>query len=199
MSLNQSQVLILKFLAKHPDGVSAEKISTALGDGIAVNAETLGPVFRETAENHPTSLIGLGLARSKKEDKETVYLPTPKGVTLSAKVSAREPNGHEKIPNKELDRAVIAVKDFKAYGFELYTKNDLEEVRTHLTKKYPKIGDDALRLLICNRRKQGAFTDPAEKVKRAAKATLVAFGPDGVIKKGLLAKETVTKLEALTV
>jgi len=197
--INSSQALILKVLAKAPGGLSYEEIKAKVGEGVAVNSGTIGPVHLSVLSNYPDSLHALGLVKVDKGEGEcTKFFATIKGVKLATKVSARHScrNG-SRIPPDKLDKAVLQVRPTKTYGLELFTDSDINEVKALLGEEWKHIKADEVRIQICNRRKQGAYANPEDKAKKAAQAALRAFGPEGKIKAKLLSPESVKALEKL--
>lgn len=174
-SLTNSQVLILKALAKARGPVVRAALEKAAG--VATGPENLGPVSKESVNGYADSLIGRKLVTVQQDDEVVggvVFQATAAGKALAVKCSARKPSEAENVPAKSLDAAVLKVKAFKPYGLELYTDEDLKEIRALLPKDHQQVPLDALRQQIVNRRKQGAFTDPKAKAARKALSAVTA-------------------------
>jgi len=198
VNLNASQVLILQTLTKAPDGLTTEDL--AKKSGATVNSGNIGPVFKQTLENYPDSLYGLGLVKPVKmgEDEPTKWVITPKGQKQAGVMVTRKKYTGTKIDPKVLDSVVKKFMQVRTYGLELYTQDDLKEIRKACGDDYNDVPLDELRQQIVNRRKQGAFADPQEKTNRLVATILKAIGEEGELAK-ILTKEQVAKLEKLVV
>lgn len=191
--LNASQIHILQALANGP--TTRAGLSALLGNGVSLSADNLGPVTDDPLDrgSNPDSLRARGLVGvNQQEDEPAVFYITPEGRKWAARSAARSRMAdNQRIPNKVLDPAVLAVKKHKSYGLELFTSEDIMEVRSAclmqeidalnnadmsaveaLTQHYAAVEDDNIRLQMTNRRKQGAYADKDAKVK----ANLVKLG-----------------------
>jgi len=197
--INSSQALILKVLAKAPGGLSYEEIKTKVGEGVAVNSGTIGPVHREVLNNYPDSLHALNLVRVEKTEGEgTKFLISPKGLKVATSLVARKrvSNG-SRVPPKLLDPLVRKLMEARTYGIDGLTSADLSAIRKDLGENWAKIADDDLRQQITNRRKSGAYANPNDKILAAVKETVNRFGPEGKVIQGLLTQAQLSKLDDL--
>lgn len=196
-ALNDSQVVILQALAKCPPGTGLTRERLA-ATGAAVNAGNVGPAFKSVLENYPGSLYGLGLVRPVQHpDEEMVWEATVRGRQLAASYKARRRVDADKIAPAVLDPVVKKFLPSRTYGLELYTDDDLKEIRTALGAAHAEIPLTALRAQIVNRRKQGAFVEPKDRARAAASRCLREFGVTGTVVEGLLTDAQVERLEAL--
>jgi hypothetical protein len=197
VNLNASQVLILQTLAKFPDGLSTEVLATK--SGATVNSGNLGPVFKLTLGNYPDSLFGLGYVKPNQyEEGPVLWTITPKGQKQAGVLVTKKKYTGVKIPGKVLDAQVIKFMKVRTYGLELYTLDDLKEIRTACGEEYKDVPLEELKQQIVNRRKQGAYADPQATTNRLVAAILKAIGEEGTLGK-ILTKEQITKLEKLVV
>jgi hypothetical protein len=195
--ISASQVTILQALAKSPKGLTTAGLREAVGSGVAVNSGTIGPVFREILDHYPDSLYGLGLVKpDKREGEDHVWQITPRGTKVADTVRTRKVVTGVKVSPKVLDAAVKRFRPTRTYGIELYTDDDLREIRKLLPGEYQDVGTESLLMQILSRRKQGAFTDDADRVRRAVTKAVKDFGPGGAIK-AVLTKAQVEELNAL--
>lgn len=195
--LNSSQVLILQALTKADKPLTREQIE-AKSAGAAVNAGNIGPVFKEVLENYPDSLYGLGFVRPEKaEDGTVTWNATAKGKAASAKVKTRKRNGIQRVPNGTIDPVVKKFKPTRTYGFELYTDDDLKEIRAACGDEHKDVPLTDLQAQIIARRKQGAYADEAATVGKAVARVLREFGPDGTVLKNLLKPDQCNRLKGL--
>lgn len=159
--LNQTQVSILKALEEAgTSGLSREELTEKVGRNVGSTA--LGPVYQETVENYPTSLIGRKLVQAEQfgPEEPVVYSLTPLGKKAAKRHRALQKiadHGANKVPKDRLVKAVLSIKPYRPYGFEKYTEDDLKEIRKQLGKAHAKINVEALRERIVNLRKTGAF------------------------------------------
>lgn len=199
--LNASQVLILQTLAKHRTGTMT-RAQIEEKSGATLSAGNLGPVYKETLDagngEYAESLYGLGMVRPEQsEDEGVVWTITAKGRKAALGVKAKSRGTTVKVDADALDTVVKKFRTTRTYGMELYTEDDLKEIRSQLPKEFSSVEIDDLRLQICNRRKQGAFTDTDAKNRKFAQAILRHIGPAGTLLKGLLTAEQVKKLEKI--
>jgi len=188
--LTASQVIILNVLAKASTGLTASQISYA-GKGVPVNANTIGPVF---GEGHPDSLRGRGLVVCEKQEEEDVHWSiTEKGRKMAGMKAQRIGPG-KRVPNEVLDPVVLMFKKRRTYGLERYTDDDILDLRTQLPKDYRDVDPKDLWNQILARRKQGAFADPDEKIRKALEKVLREFGPNGTMIEDFLTEDQVQQL-----
>lgn len=159
LPLTNSQVLILKTLARNANGLTREEIAEK--SGVVVDNTTLGPVYSETCANHPESLVALRLVRVEKisPDAPTMYKLTPGGENAAKAYSARKRGTPDKVDPKTLDKVVLRIKPLKPYGIENFTDDDLKQVRAELPEEDREVTIPSLRNQILNRRKQGAYKE----------------------------------------
>lgn len=202
MNLSPSQVFLLKALAKAGDrGLTKEEIEKKAG--VSASVSSLGPVdrFGQLEMKYSDSLRAQGYVRVQAEDNGTHdiirYYATAKGRKIAETTSARHRVSKDNlIPADVLDRAVLKVRPTKVYGLEDFTDADIKEIRD-LTKNYDSVPLDDIRRQMVNRRKLGAYADPESRNKRAAKAAMSAFGPEGNVVRGLLTDDQIKKLKRI--
>lgn len=159
MNLTNSQVIILKTLARNPSGLTRE--SLAEKTGVVCDNGTLGPQLVETVPNHPDSLYALRLVRPAKfsPDSPVLWSLTPGGEKAASLYRARERGPKLKVDTKRLDKLVLAMKPLRTYGFESYTEDDLKEIRSQLSEDDQTVTLGDLKMQIIARRKQGAYSE----------------------------------------
>lgn len=159
LPLTNSQVVILKTLLRNPNGLTREALADK--SGVVVDNETLGPVYQETLTNHPDSLVAYRLVKVEKIDPTapTLYKLTGGGIQAASMYSARKRGATDKVDPKALDKAVQSIRALKPYGLELFTEDDVKEVRELLPESEREVTVPSLRQQIVNRRKQGAYAD----------------------------------------
>ena len=204
-TLNASQVHILQTLRKSDDGLTRAQLASKCPDGTAITPANLGTA--ETSDNHAGSLKVLGLVKpvssrgaglTEEDERDLiVWRITPKGDKLAEKLIARKRSSAPKVPAAKLDSAAKRLASLRTYSFELFTDADIKEIRDSLGADFAELPLTDIRQQIVNRRKQGAFADPAEKVRKAAAAAIRAFGADGTLAAGVLSKEVEAKLAKL--
>ncbi len=157
LPLTNSQVLILKCLSRNPNGLSRDQINEKTG--VVSDSDTLGPIYEENLVSHPDSLYAYGLVIPAKEtpDTPTVFKLTARGETAAESYAARVRGAKIKVESKLLDKAVMKVRALKTYGLELFTEDDVKEIRALLPEDYQSVTVPDLRQQIVNRRKQGAY------------------------------------------
>ncbi len=167
--LNSSQVHILQTLVQYPVGLTTAKLQEVCQDKASVSTNNIGPVNEETIEQggSPTSLRALGyVSCTRHEGQEPTWQLTAKGRAMAKRSSTRSRlDESQRIPKEILDKAVKKVHPYKTYGFEVYTSNDLQEVRIFCGESYIHVTDENLRDQMVTRRKLGAFADPQAKTK----------------------------------
>lgn len=196
--LNASQVLILQTLLKHPRGLSTKDL--AKRSGAAVNSGNIGPVFRAALQNYPESLYARKYVLPEKSDEEDgtiIWKITPSGREMSHRFKLMPSRSGIQVPAKELDAVAKAFMTTRTYGLDVYTDDDLAEIRAALDEQYHDIPLDDLKQLIVNRRKQGAFADPYEKRRKCIEKAIREFGPRGTIA-SILTEQQVTAMLNLT-
>lgn len=157
--LTNSQVLILKTLLRNPNGLTRE--SLAEKSGVVVDNTTLGPVLQETLSAHPECLVAYRFVKVEKisPDAPTLYKLTPGGTQAANSYSARKRGATDKVDPDSLDKAVLSIRALKPYGLELFTEEDVKEVRALLPEGEQEVTVPSLRQQIVNRRKQGAYSN----------------------------------------
>lgn len=203
--LSVPQIRILKLLAAHDEGMTRGEIQEAMGT-ISL-AENLGPHFKDDIADcdlkfGKPSLWSLKLVKpipDQREGKDVlVYVLTEKGQKAAAGLEVRKPmESSHKIAREFLDAAVLKVKSQRAYGLELYTDEDVAEIRELCGPAYSEVPLDSIRHQMVNRRKQNAYSDPAERRQRPIKQVLSWFGEKGSVEPGLLTSEQVEHLRSL--
>jgi len=160
--LTSTQIIFLQALAKAPRGLTVRQLRDKTS--LSPSSQSLGPLYVETAEHYPRSLIGQGLVRAEEyQEDENRFFATPSGIKAARIYTARHRlNNKSFIPPKILDPAVVKIKATKSYGLELFTDDDVAEVRALLGPKYKSVPIDDLRWRIVNRRKQGAYMKKVE-------------------------------------
>lgn len=195
--LNDSQVLILQALAKCEVGTGLNKVALAK-TGAAINCGNLGPVFKQVLANYPDSLYGLGLVKpTQHPDEELVWEATAKGRAVADRYRARKVTGGAKVPGAVLDPVVKKFLPTRTYGLELYTDDDLKEIRALLGDDFATLPLTALRQQIVNRRKQGAFSSKEDRTRASVTRALKEFGTNGTVVDGLLTDAQIERLEGL--
>lgn len=164
--LNSSQVLILQTLAKAPRGLTTDQLK-AKSKG-ACNSGNLGPVFRDVLSNYPDSLYARGLVRCRRgEGESATWEATPKGHIAAEECRTRvRPDDAIQVPAAIIDPAVRTFMPTRTYGLEIYTDDDMTEIRDELGADYATANLDDLRMQIVNRRKQGAFQNPDDRLRK---------------------------------
>lgn len=160
--LNAAQVILLKTLLK----ASKPLTRTQLEEKAKVNptAVNLGPSYKEHLDDYQESLYYLGYVKAKGElvgDKEVITFElTEKGEKAAKEFKAVKVTSKDyKIPGKVLDPIVKRAKKLRPYGFEHYTVNDLREILDQCGEEYSDVPLNDLKQQICNRRKQGAYSE----------------------------------------
>lgn len=163
MELTNSQVMILKCLARNPDGLDRETLVEKTG--VVCDNSTLGPQLSETVPNHPDSLYALRLVRPAKfsPDSPVLWSLTPGGEKAAALYKGRERGPKLKVDVKRLDKIVLKMKPLRTYGFESYTEDDLKEIRSQLAEDAQTVSLGDLKMQIIARRKQGAYAQDEMK------------------------------------
>lgn len=194
--LTNSQVIILQQLADNPDtGLTSDELGEM---SLPVNAQTTGPIYREMLDRYPNSLYGRGLAEPSRQEGERVcWFITDKGKKVALTFKARMRGPVVKVPKEVLDPLVLKFKDTIAYGLEHYDEDDLAALRKTLPQQYREVALDDLKDQILARRKQGAFADPEEAKRKAARKVIKEFGPYGTIIKEFLTEDQMSQLYAL--
>jgi DNA-binding PadR family transcriptional regulator len=193
--LNASQVLILQFLSRQtsPRGVTRQDINDKCPKAGAT-VDNLG-VSRGGAK--PGSLYALGMVTAEQHDVDgrmvTLYKITDKGRAAAKKMKVKATRVATVDPLK-LDKVVIEFRPTRTYGMENYTDDDIREIKDKLNGGAQQVSISDLRQQIANRRKQGAYADPTERVKRLAKSAIAAFGPGGWAHDGLFNKSQMNVL-----
>lgn len=206
--LNDSQVFLLQtlrtFNAANGPMPRSRLDETSKGSATPSN---LGPANLQTLKDgngkYAGSLFGLGFVQpcgSEESDntRETSWKITDKGLKAVETYRARKRGANVKVPSAKLDKEVKKLRNTRTYGLELFTTDDLKELRTALGDDYANVTLEDLRQQITNRRKQGAFADPKAKIAAAVKKAILDFGPEGRIASLLTAKQ-VTEMQALLV
>lgn len=196
--LNASQVLILQTLVRFPRGLSTK--SLALKSGAAVNSGNIGPVFRAALGNYPDCLYARKYVLPEKSDEEDgtiIWKITPAGKAVSNKYKIMPARSAIQVPARILDEAAKAFMATRTYGLDVYTDDDLSEIRASLDEEYHDIPLDDLKQQIVNRRKQGAFADPYEKKRKCIEKAIREFGPRGSIAKVLTEQQVADMLKLM--
>lgn len=162
LPLTNSQVLILKTLARNPNGLTREMLLEK--SGVVCDNATLGPVYQEGIEKHSESLVAYRLVKVEKRSPTdpTLFKLTAGGVQAAGSYSARKRGQTDKVPPEELDPVVLSIRALKPYGLELFTDDDLKEIREQLPEEHREVTLTSLRQQIVNRRKQGAYAKETE-------------------------------------
>lgn len=155
--LTNSQVIILKTLARNPNGLTREQIDEKAQ--CVVDNTTLGPVYEETLDKHPESLTSLRLVLRKKltPDMPVLYFLSESGKKAAQLYSARKRGAKDKVPADVLNPIVLRIRPLKPYSDEYYTDDDLKEIRDMLPEEYQDTPLESLKRQIRNQRKQGAY------------------------------------------
>lgn len=205
--LNASQVHILQTLRKSNDGLTRAQLQNKCPEGTSVTPGNLGTA--EPSDNHVDSLKSLGLVKpvssrgaglTEEDERDlVVWRITPKGEKLAEKLVTRKRGSSVRVPAGKLDPAVKRLKALRTYGLELFTDSDLKELREGLGTEYAEVPLTELRQQIVNRRKQGAFADPQDKIRTATREVIRRCGPEGTLIANLLTPDQLKKLEKLAV
>lgn len=159
LPLTNSQVRILKTLLRNPNGLTRDQLSDK--SEVVCDADVLGPVREELIETHPESLVAYRLVQCSKDapGMPNLFTLTPSGLEAANQYSARKRGaGDNKVPPEHLDMAVLSVRNLKPYGLELFTDDDVKQVRALLPDDYQEVPITLLRQQIVNRRKVGAYS-----------------------------------------
>lgn len=162
--LTPAQIRILKAL----EGEACNRERLEEKAGFTLNPNNLGyltakPLGSSSSINDSESLIGQGLVAAKIDiDRDCVMLSLTKNgqkaaqsYSTNARISKKD-----RIPSGILDPAVLKIKPLRAYGFEQYTPDDLQLVRTACGKAYAHVSNDSLQRQMQTRRKIGAYAPP---------------------------------------
>lgn len=198
IQLNRSQITILQALCKLRPSQSMTKaqLAEAAPDAAITNAN-LGVSKRDAG---PDSLYALGYVAAEQHDVDgrmtVMYRATPKGRSIAARLRNLT-RSSPKVPTDLLDKALVAFRPLRSYGIDAYTEDDVEEIRRMIGPAADGVSVDDFRQQMANRRKQGVFADPTDKVKRAARSALEAFGPEGWVQPNLLDDVAVQSLQRI--
>lgn len=163
-----SQIKALKILARagsieHPASLNREEIERKAG--ITLGSSTLGAVTPYVPAPLG-SLQALGLVTTDFFDDrgryKVYYTLTDKGREVALSYRVRDRVTDVTVPVDVLDRAVLAIRPTRTYGFELYTEEDLTAIRALLPADYHDVPLESLRSKVISRRKAGAYTDQTE-------------------------------------
>lgn len=195
-NLTPTQILALKTLADNGDmtyGMLADA-----GVNITTGEMSKGTISANGEAANPDSLEARGYVKwqemSEGEGKGKLWTVTASGRKMADKLVLRVRDNGEKVPAGMLDKAVLRVKGTRHYGLELFTEEDMTTVRSLLSEKYHNVPLDGLRQQMVNRRKQGAYSDPLEKQRKAMERAIREFGPEGTVIEGLLSAKQVNAL-----
>jgi hypothetical protein len=173
----------------------------AKAPGAAATSSNLGPLLQSAYEEgrHAGSLRAQGLIKCVQHQGDDVrWSVTAKGAKLAKTIKARpRSNADTKVPPEILDPAVIAFRATRTYGIEWFSEEDIDEIREQLGDDYEHVTADDLRMQITNRRKQGAFVDPKDRIKKAVERAIREFGPEGTILPDLIGDYEIAKLQKL--
>lgn len=198
--LTPTQVRILKLLATDAEGMSRPYLEERLEMTLMI--DVIGPVDPAKKGNYPDSLVGRGLVKVRAEageGNETVYVfvATAKGVKIGSGTKVLKRLSGDIVPSNILDPVVKEFRKVRAYCFEFYTDDDIGELKDSLPEEYWKVPLESLRRQIANRRKLGAFADPAERASKAALASIRAFGPGGLVEDGVIIGKALERLQEI--
>lgn len=195
-ALNRSQVRFLQVLSTLPkgEGMTIAEVEEKMGDNILQPFVGLGT--RDPMESDEDSLYRMGYVRAEKQEEGRAirWCITAAGRKQSDKMKTIDVLGEVRVPASTLDRITIMFGKTRTYGLEQYTDADMEELRMKLGEKYQGVSYVSLKQQIINRRKQGAFVDPAERRKKIVEKAIRDFGPDGSIISGLLNRKQIETL-----
>lgn len=179
LPLSNSQVLILKCLSRNPNGLTREQINEKTG--VVCDLDTLGPVYEESLMGHRDCLYSYGLVVPEKDEPgvPTVFRITQKGEEAAELYRARETGAKLKVDPKALDKAVLKIRALRTYGLELFTDDDVKEVRALLPDDFQGVSLTDLRQQIVNRRKQGAYA--TNKLVEPDWYTEYRKSPEGIV------------------
>ncbi len=164
--LTSSQVLFLRALLEHPEGMTRAELHKATKT--TPTGHNLGPVYGDSIprnSKYKDSLYARRYVTATKfaDDEPVIYKITGIGREAAKKFSARKRlTNTSNIPAEVLDPIIRQFKTTRTYGLELYTDADIAEIRNLLDEDYAGISLDDLRQRIVNRRKQGAFATITE-------------------------------------
>ena len=198
MPLNNSQVLILKSLAKSSSGMTREQLGRT---GACAAQYNLGPVYHETlvdgADHSSTSLYELGLVSPEEHESGVLWVITAKGRKMAQRMEPR-PVFTSKVPTKLLDAVLQEFIAHRPYSLDSCTTDDLKIIREELGEPYSlRLSLDSLRQQISNRRKSGVFASRKDKISRSAKRVIKEYGLGGTVCKGLLTPKQLKRLNQL--
>lgn len=198
--LSVAQVRILRAIVAAGDsGLTRTQIQEETGCTLSGN---LGSAYAEDASNNEGTLIGhklvSGIQTLDDEDMRSTarFVATSKGKRASEFFMVRDrPDQSNRIPPKKLDPVVRSFKQQRTYSFEVYTDEDIQEIRSLLGEEWSHVPLASLREQMMNRRKVGAYADPDERNRRAVEAAIRQFGPEGTIYP-VLTDEQVSEMRA---
>lgn len=160
--INSTQATILALMYQQRSGMTRSEMEALLA--FPVTTSNLGPMYRESKEAYPDSLYSMGYVTAEYDDNgEGGRMLVKWSLTDEGREVARNVRGRDslvkgqKIPSSLLDAVVKAFRETRTYGLELYTNDDIVEIRSKLGEEYHTTPIDAIRQMIVNRRKQGAF------------------------------------------
>lgn len=163
--LSGAHVRILRIVGESKSkGVTRSEI---IDRGANDTAELLGPKFVEDVETYERkygkrSLISLGLVRGEVVPNglknEVRYFLTDRGASAMEYYKVLD-NMANDIPGDVLDPVVMSMRKRRMYGFERWTRDDLDTLRGMLPGEFIMHDLEDIRRQMINRRKQGFYAD----------------------------------------
>lgn len=154
--LSPRQVKALKTLARNPNGMTRPQLERAIGT--TIGSDVIGPVYSEDLHLYPESLYARSLVYCMRDedDENTRWLITSQGKKVANTTVTRDLTAAV-VPPEILDPIVIEFRSTRTYSIELYTEQDMQEIRSKLGNAYAEVSINDLRQQIINRRKMGKY------------------------------------------
>lgn len=153
-NLSPTQVKVLQTLSQSSGAMTRLQLEQAIES--LVSTEVIGPIYAEDVHHHPESLYGLGYVEPYNDEDGLKWHITQEGMKAAKRMRTRKPTSAV-VPGNILDPVVIKFRPTRTYGIELYTDEDIAEIRSKLGSPYEQVPISELRQQIVNRRKMGMY------------------------------------------
>jgi hypothetical protein len=154
ITMTPTQVNVLKVLSKSPNGLTRKQLEEKVK--AVMTTDIIGPTYAEDLHKHPDSLYGQGYVSPIADEDGLRWYITHEGRVTGERMRTRKPS-FAVVPGNILDPVVIAFRPTRTYCFELYTDEDIQEIRSKLPSPYTQVLIPELRQQIVNRRKMGKY------------------------------------------
>jgi hypothetical protein len=152
--MTPTQVNVLKALSKASNGMTRKQLEERVK--ALVNADIIGPVYADDLHRHPESLYAQGYVSPVSDEDGLRWYITHEGRVAGERMRTRKTSSAV-VTGSTLDPVVIAFRPTRTYGIELYTDDDIKEIKSKLGNEYSIVPIDELRQQIVNRRKMGKY------------------------------------------